>query len=95
MQVASPKATASKIAPICLYGHATVRIGNKFFIMGGYKEKDILDDCLANGKIYQVTVIDDCTFFNIFIDFLIFFIEFSNNFTINSNCSLVSTTLLW
>ena len=65
MQIAIPKATAAKIAPPSIYGHSTVRIGNKFFIVGGYKDKDILDDCLSNNKIYQVMLIDDCNIHHI------------------------------
>jgi hypothetical protein len=60
MQFSIPKATAAKVAPSSLWGHTTTRFGNKFFIIGGFKDKEVLDDSLANSKIYQVTVMDDC-----------------------------------
>lgn len=48
-----PKKTG--VGPKCLYAHATVRVGNRFYIYGG-----IIDGELSS-KIYICTVIDDST----------------------------------
>jgi hypothetical protein len=49
------------MGPSTIYGHSTTRVGNKFFLIGGFNGKDQLDDSLAKNKIYQISVIDDDT----------------------------------
>jgi hypothetical protein len=48
------------VAPVSLYGHTTTRIGNRFYLIGGYID-DTLDDSLTKNKIALFTVMNDDT----------------------------------